>query len=75
MKEKMLAILSVLRLKLKQLIFRIAFIVVDFVSNLLTSLLLKCFDFIRFYHSRFSDHNCEFEPDENFFEGVSNDGL
>ena len=75
MKEKMLVILSVLRRKLKQLIFRIAFIVVDFVFNLCTSLHFKCLDFLRSYHLRFPDHNCEFNPAENFFEGDLSDDL
>lgn len=75
MKEKMLVILSELRRRLKQLIFRIAFIVVDFVFNLLNSLVFKCIDFLYLYHLRFPDHNCEFKPNENFFEGDSSNDL
>ena len=69
MKEKMLVILSELRLRLKPLIYRIAFIVVDFVFNLCTDLLYKCTDFLRSYHLRFPEHDCEFiDPTPEDFE-------
>lgn len=51
MKEKMLAILSGLLVKLKPLIFRIVFTVADFAFELL--------------HKYFPDHDCIFDKEDS----------